>query len=247
MESTANNDGAGDFVGSEDNPYLSLGKSPGILSAVSEATENSTKEKTKKENRLSQMKAALANKLTQQLNTEKKVDGSKKEDAKAPRESGQVPTMEQLVSKGIALQGNNAAARATVMPQTNNDLIPKEADKANKDYCQLCYKGFGVFTFRYHCRPCGRTCCADCSLQVKVRMSVAVGQPSNYRVCEYCDIKTENPQLEEYYKLECQLRQSDQEVVVEKIKWLKKTSKELDRQITQQREDISLLQASSKR
>jgi hypothetical protein len=53
MESTANNDGAGDFVGSEDNPYLSLGKSPGILSAVSEATENSTKEKTKKENRLS--------------------------------------------------------------------------------------------------------------------------------------------------------------------------------------------------
>ena len=43
------------------------------------------------------------------------------------------------------------------------------------------------------------------------------------------------------------MRQSDQEVVVEKIKWLKKTSKELDRQIAQQREDISLLQASSKR
>jgi hypothetical protein len=72
-------------------------------------------------------------------------------------------------------------------------------------------------------------------------MSVAVGTPSNYRVCEYCDIKTENPQLEEYYRLECQLRQSDQEVVVEKIKWLKKTSKELERQIAQQREDISLL------
>jgi chromosome condensin MukBEF ATPase and DNA-binding subunit MukB len=78
-------------------------------------------------------------------------------------------------------------------------------------------------------------------------MSVAVGTPSNYRVCEYCDIKSENPQLEEYYRLECQLRQSDQEVVVEKIKWLKKTSKELERQIAQQREDISLLQASSKR
>ncbi len=52
MESTANNnnDGAGDFVGSEDNPYLSLGKSPGILSAVS---DDSSKEKIKKENRLS--------------------------------------------------------------------------------------------------------------------------------------------------------------------------------------------------
>jgi chromosome condensin MukBEF ATPase and DNA-binding subunit MukB len=47
--------------------------------------------------------------------------------------------------------------------------------------------------------------------------------------------------------LECQLRQNDQEVVVEKIKWLKKTSKELERQIAQQREDISLLQASAKR
>lgn len=47
--------------------------------------------------------------------------------------------------------------------------------------------------------------------------------------------------------MECQLRQSDQEVVVEKIKWLKKTSKELEKQIAQQREDISLLQASSKR
>ena len=81
------------------------------------------------------------------------------------------------------------------MPQTNTELIPKEMEKQNKDYCQLCYKGFGVFTFRYHCRPCGRSCCADCSLQVKVRMSVAVGQPSNYRVCEYCDIKAENPQV----------------------------------------------------
>ena len=127
------------------------------------------------------------------------------------------------------------------------ELIPKEADKQNKDYCMLCYKSFGVFTFRYHCRPCGRSCCGDCSLQVKVRMSVGPGAPSNYRVCEYCDIKTENPQLEEYYRLECQLRQNDQEVVVEKIKWLKKTSKELERQIAQQREDISLLQASAKR
>ena len=55
MESTANNnnDGAGDFVGSEDNPYLSLGKSPGVLSALSVATDDSAKEKTKKENRLS--------------------------------------------------------------------------------------------------------------------------------------------------------------------------------------------------
>ncbi len=53
--------------------------------------------------------------------------------------------------------------------------------------------------------------------------------------------------MEEYYRLECQLRQSDQEVVIEKIKWLKKTSKELEKQIAQQREDISLLQASSKR
>ncbi len=58
MESTAannnnNNDGAGDFVGSEDNPYLSLGKSPGILSALSAATDDPVKEKTKKENRLS--------------------------------------------------------------------------------------------------------------------------------------------------------------------------------------------------
>jgi hypothetical protein len=81
--------------------------------------------------------------------------------------------MQQLVSGGI--QANLKDNRATVAPQANNELIPKELEKQNKDYCQLCYKGFGVFTFRYHCRPCGRSCCADCSLQVKVRMSVAVG------------------------------------------------------------------------
>jgi hypothetical protein len=61
--------------------------------------------------------------------------------------------------------GPLAANRITVAPTaSNNDLIPKEQEKQNKDYCQLCYKGFGVFTFRYHCRPCGRSCCADCSL-----------------------------------------------------------------------------------
>ena len=35
--------------------------------------------------------------------------------------------------------------------------------------------------------------------------------------------------------------------MVEKIKWLKKTSKDLEKQIGHEREDISLLQASSKR
>lgn len=95
-----------------------------------------------------------------------------------------------------------------------------------------------MFTFKYHCRTCGRTCCGDCSLQIKARGGLT---SVSYRVCEFCDIKNENPQLEEYYRLECQLRQSDQEVTVEKIKWLKKTSKELERQIAQQREDISLL------
>jgi hypothetical protein len=134
------------------------------------------------------MKAALANKLNQNPLSA----ASKAAPTTNVRDSG-LPTMQQLVAGGI--QANLKENRATVAPQANNDLIPKEMEKQNKDYCQLCYKGFGVFTFRYHCRPCGRSCCADCSLQVKVRMSVAVGQPSNYRVCEYCDIKTENPQV----------------------------------------------------
>jgi len=38
-----NNDGAGDFTGSEENPYLSLGKSPGILSAAAATTEEAPK------------------------------------------------------------------------------------------------------------------------------------------------------------------------------------------------------------
>jgi hypothetical protein len=64
--------------------------------------------------------------------------------------------------------------------------MPKEAEPQKKEYCMLCYKCFGMFTLRYHCRTCGRSCCSDCSLNVKVKAG-------SYKVCELCDIKNENP------------------------------------------------------
>ena len=87
---------------------------------------------------------------------------------------------------------------ASVMPPQSNRLtvgptappadgsMPKEAEQQKKDYCMLCYKSFGMFTLRYHCRTCGRSCCSDCSLNVKVKAG-------SYKVCELCDIKNENP------------------------------------------------------
>ena len=74
---------------------------------------------------------------------------------------------------GALFTGGNKGgdnSRHTVNTITSNNLagaaadLPKEAEKQNKDYCMLCYKSFGVFTFKYHCRTCGRTCCGDCSI-----------------------------------------------------------------------------------
>ena len=107
------------------------------------------------------------------------------------------------MAAAIANQVANRITTGASQSAAGADGIPKEMEKQNKDYCQLCYKSFGVFTFRYHCRPCGRSCCADCSLQIKVKGASSLGMGGNYRVCEFCDIKTENPQLEEYYRLEC--------------------------------------------
>ncbi|CDW74988.1 UNKNOWN [Stylonychia lemnae] len=78
-----------------------------------------------------------------------------------------------------------------------------------------------------------------------LQINEGIGQ--SYRICEFCEVKNENSQIEDYYRLECSLRQSDQEIVQEKIKWLKKTIKDIEKQIGHEREDISLLQASSKR
>eukprot|EP00347_Sterkiella_histriomuscorum_P002749 403366952 len=125
--------------------------------------------------------------------------------------------------------------------------LPKEQEKQMKNYCQLCFQEFNLFTFRQHCRTCGRSCCSNCSTKITTQGTGKLGIGQSYRICEFCEIKNENPQIEDYYKLECSLRQSDQEIVVEKIKWLKKTSKDLEKQIGHEREDISLLQASSKR
>lgn len=124
------------------------------------------------------------------------------------RQSTQVPQ-----STGFMSALTSAANRMTVNTGAKKDQasakeavgggqaeLPKEMEKQNKDYCQLCYKSFGLTTFRYHCRTCGRSCCSDCSVQHKLK-----GLQS-YRICEFCDIKNENPQLEEYYRLECQLR-----------------------------------------
>jgi len=50
--------------------------------------------------------------------------------------------------------------------------------------CQLCARGFGIFSRRHHCRACGKCVCEKCSRE-KVRIN-RIDSKSLLKVCTEC-------------------------------------------------------------
>lgn len=69
----------------------------------------------------------------------------------------------------------------------------------------------------------------------------------NERICEYCDIKQKNSQIEEFYHLGRNWRKKDQEILNRKIAWYKEKTGELETQVELETEAISLVQAAAQR
>lgn len=65
----------------------------------------------------------------------------------------------------------------------------------NKPYCQICLKDFSLLSRKYNCFYCTRSCCKDCSKEMANDVSV----DDKILTCEYCQIKLENPQIEQFY------------------------------------------------
>ena len=69
----------------------------------------------------------------------------------------------------------------------------KAKQDQNKNYCQVCFKQFSLLMSKYHCYFCTRSCCSSCSKMTKD------GQSELVRTCEYCIVKIENTQIEQFY------------------------------------------------
>ena len=62
-----------------------------------------------------------------------------------------------------------------------------------KPYCQLCYREFNrILVRRYHCHYCTRSACSNCSEE-----DVELGE--KIRKCEYCLVKMQNLQVDQFY------------------------------------------------
>lgn len=85
----------------------------------------------------------------------------------------------------------------------------------NKPYCQLCYREFTMLLARkYHCHYCTRSCCSNCAEEDSE-------QGDKVRYCEYCLVKLQNPQIEQFYQLGKLWRQTDNEMLQQKTTWYK--------------------------
>lgn len=118
----------------------------------------------------------------------------------------------------FAKQGTPNGRMSTVNIQ--RDLKDQVAWQ-HKPYCQICYAQFTRISLTpHHCRLCGRTCCKDCSGKRTVDVAI-IQQLSNKpvmeedldasvisagegaqdgavrtRICEYCEVKLDNPQID---------------------------------------------------
>ena len=60
------------------------------------------------------------------------------------------------------------------------------------------------------------------------------------RICEYCEVKLDNPQLDKYYELGKTWRNREDEIAEQKIEWYRDTIKELQTQISHERETLTI-------
>lgn len=118
-------------------------------------------------------------------------------------------------------------------------------------------------TFRpHHCRMCGRTCCNDCSdkravdwnqhgepkvdehgVDITVDQAEEEQQPGEAcievtRVCEYCEVKLDNPQIEKFYEMGRAWRRRDRQMDEKKLEWHENAVEELDNSIQREKDEM---------
>ena len=86
---------------------------------------------------------------------------------------------------------------------------------------------------KYHCHFCTRSCCSNCSEEV-------TEQGEKIRHCEYCLVKVQNPQIEQFYQLGKLWRETDNEMIQQKTEWYKTKQADLKLSIETERESIQL-------
>ena len=120
-----------------------------------------------------------------------------------------------------------------------------------KPYCQICFTKFSVTLRQHHCRMCGRSCCHYCNIQRSIKdIEEAVQQAFDpemgaqlledsmnegaarfdamtTRICQYCEVKLDNRQLERFYDVGKTWQRRDADIVDRKLDWYKTTTNEL--------------------
>ena len=70
----------------------------------------------------------------------------------------------------------------------------------SKPYCQLCYQKFNqILVRRYHCYYCTRSACSNCSEKGTDEDGGGEQKGEKIRKCEYCVVKIQNPQIDQFY------------------------------------------------
>ena len=110
----------------------------------------------------------------------------------------------------------------------------------------------------HHCRMCGRTCCYYCSLKRQLNESnlieisadnsldLSVSQISdnitgpNVRICTYCDLKLNNPQIDKFYEHGKTWQKRENDIVEQKLNWYQHSILELNKQINEEQESMIL-------
>jgi hypothetical protein len=103
---------------------------------------------------------------------------------------------------------------------------------------------------------CGRSCCKDCSLKRVVDVALLLKNPQGEeelnssiisspegaltRICEYCEVKLDNPQIEEFYELGKMWRMRENDITQKKLKWYSETCDEMERHIKEESESLTM-------
>jgi len=103
---------------------------------------------------------------------------------------------------------------------------------------------------------CGRTCCKDCSAKRIIDSStnknfVPVNEDQSLdssiiqsadgvitRICEFCEVKLDNPQIDEFYELGKGWRKRETDILEKKLNWYEETCEDIERHIKEETESL---------
>jgi len=132
---------------------------------------------------------------------------------------------------------------------------PKQsAQWQHKNYCQICYNAFNRVTLTpHHCRKCGRTCCKDCSVkrllpvdQISEEKDLGASTHSlmedmrETRICEYCEVQLDNPQIEMFYQCGKNWRMREHDTIQRKLDWYTQSQHDLENHIKTENEKLTM-------